>query len=131
MTKTDIIIIGSGLGGLEVALMMAKEGKTGTYGYSEEADALAKRILDKLTECVESFESRYCHCTNHRFSLRQPCEVTRRAADTEALHGHGGFMQAKGHHAGEGVAGGEQLDDVSPFPAHGDAAVADKVEGFR
>lgn len=27
MTKTDIIIIGSGLGGLEVALMMAKEGK--------------------------------------------------------------------------------------------------------
>lgn len=27
MSKSDIIIIGSGLGGLEVALMMAKEGK--------------------------------------------------------------------------------------------------------
>lgn len=52
-----------------VNTLMAKDGKTGTYGYSEEADALAKRILDKLTECVERFESRYCHCTNHRFSL--------------------------------------------------------------
>jgi YjjI family glycine radical enzyme len=52
-----------------VNILMEKDGKTGTYGYSEEADALAKRILDKLTECVESYESRYCDVTNHRFSL--------------------------------------------------------------
>ena len=52
-----------------VNTLMVKDGKTGTYGYSEEADDLAKRILDKLTECVESYECRYCDCTGHRFSL--------------------------------------------------------------
>ena len=52
-----------------VNTLMAKEGRVGTYGHSEEADAMAKRILDKLTECVESYESRFCDCTNHRFSL--------------------------------------------------------------
>lgn len=52
-----------------VNILMAKEGKSGTYGYSEEADAMAKRILDKLTACVEGYESRFCDCTGHHFSL--------------------------------------------------------------
>ena len=52
-----------------VNILMAKEGKSGTYGHSEEADAMAKRILDKLTTCVESYESRFCDCTGHHFSL--------------------------------------------------------------
>ena len=52
-----------------VNILMAKEGKSGTYGHSEEADAMAKRILDKLTTCVEGYESRFCDCTNHHFSL--------------------------------------------------------------
>ncbi len=52
-----------------VNILMKKEGKSGTYGHSEEADAMAKRILDKLTVCVESYRSRYCDCTDHHFSL--------------------------------------------------------------
>lgn len=52
-----------------VNTLMEKDGKEGKYGYSKEADDLAKRILEKLTECVESYESPYCDVTNHRFSL--------------------------------------------------------------
>lgn len=52
-----------------VNTLMKKEGKEGTYGHSEEADAMAKRILDKVTECVAAFESKYCDCTDHRFSM--------------------------------------------------------------
>ena len=52
-----------------VNTLMAKEGKTGTYGHSAEADAMAVRIMDKMKECVASFESKYCDCTGHHFSL--------------------------------------------------------------
>lgn len=52
-----------------VNTLMKKEGKTGTYGHSEEADAMAARILEKVSECVAAFTSKYCDCTDHKFSL--------------------------------------------------------------
>ena len=52
-----------------VNLLMQKEGKDDRYGYSEAADALAKRILEKLQECNAAFTSKYCACTDHHFSL--------------------------------------------------------------
>ncbi|MBQ8622080.1 MAG: YjjI family glycine radical enzyme [Oscillospiraceae bacterium] len=52
-----------------VNILMAKEGRPGTYGHSQEADDLAKRIMEKLTECVARHRSRFCHCTDHRFTL--------------------------------------------------------------
>lgn len=52
-----------------VNILMRKEGKSGTYGHSSEADALAKQILDKLTVLVEGYKSRFCDCTDHHFSL--------------------------------------------------------------
>ena len=52
-----------------VNLLMEKEGKEGRYGYSEEADQLAMQILEKLQACVNEFDSKYCDCTDHHFSL--------------------------------------------------------------
>lgn len=52
-----------------VNILMRKEGKSGTYGHSSEADALAKQILDKLTVLVEGYKSWFCDCTDHHFSL--------------------------------------------------------------
>lgn len=52
-----------------VNLLMEKEGKIGTYGHCEEADILAQKILERITECVSSFTSKYCSCTDHHFSL--------------------------------------------------------------
>lgn len=52
-----------------VNTLMEKEHKSDRYGYSEDADQLAIRILEKLQECVNSFESKYCDCTEHHFPL--------------------------------------------------------------
>lgn len=52
-----------------VNILMKKEGKTGTYGHSKEADAMAHEIMNKLTEYLGMFTSKYCDITDHKFSL--------------------------------------------------------------
>ena len=52
-----------------VNTLMEKEGKEGRYGTSEEADEMAKRIMDALTGYLTEFTSKYCDCTDHHFSL--------------------------------------------------------------
>lgn len=52
-----------------VNTLMEKEHKSDRYGYSEDADQLAIRILEKLQKCVNLFESKYCDCTEHHFPL--------------------------------------------------------------
>lgn len=49
--------------------LMKKEGKPDRYGYSKSADQTAEDILQKLRECIDAFESKYCECTNHHFTL--------------------------------------------------------------
>ena len=39
------------------------------FGLNEEATALGRRIMDKLTELVEAHEAPYCESTGHRYRL--------------------------------------------------------------
>lgn len=52
-----------------VNTLMEKEGYNDRYGYSEKADCLAQDIMEKMTKCVMSFESKYCDCTDHHFTM--------------------------------------------------------------
>ena len=49
--------------------LMEKEGRPDKYGYSEYADQLAVNILETMKECVNSFKSKYCNCTDHHFTM--------------------------------------------------------------
>lgn len=44
-----------------------KRGRPDKYGYSEYADQLAVNILETMKECVNSFKSKYCNCTDHLY----------------------------------------------------------------
>ncbi|MFI3251263.1 MAG: YjjI family glycine radical enzyme [Eubacteriales bacterium] len=52
-----------------VNILMQKEGKTGVFGYDSVADDLGEEILQAITDHVNSFESKYCHCSKHHFML--------------------------------------------------------------
>lgn len=52
-----------------VNLLMEKEGCSDRYGYSAKADDLAAQIMRTLTESVNCFESKYCDCTDHHFTI--------------------------------------------------------------
>lgn len=52
-----------------VNTLMEKENRPDRYGYSEYADQLGREILATIKKCADSFESKYCDCTNHHFEM--------------------------------------------------------------
>lgn len=52
-----------------VNLMMEKEGRSGLYGHSPEADDLGLEIMETLERLVGAHTAKYCACTGHRYVL--------------------------------------------------------------
>lgn len=50
-------------------VLMEKEGKTGRYGHSEEADQIAIEVMEALTDYVDTHENKYCGGYHNRFML--------------------------------------------------------------
>lgn len=52
-----------------VNTLMEKERRPDRYGSSEYTDELALNILETIKKTIDSFESKYCDCTDHHFTM--------------------------------------------------------------
>lgn len=52
-----------------VNILMNKEGKTGRFGHSKEADDLGVEIIEKIKQVVKNHNNKYCEITDGHFLL--------------------------------------------------------------